>query len=152
MQQFSSYSTNEMFVNNDDVFVDEVNLNVRIIFPIVQSLARSMDNMKFLPGETRLKAVGKELKLLLNDTTHYYNADGTLSLRSSKLEIALLETTGKLNVEDRPKEVKDYIKAGYGLLSMLHNIGRLYHYADFQIFKMVSVYFIQVTRKWLNCF
>ncbi|KAI8076497.1 uncharacterized protein B0P05DRAFT_472289, partial [Gilbertella persicaria] len=144
--------TNEMFMNNDDVFIDEVNFNVRIIFPIIQSLVRNMDNMRFLPGETRLKAVSKELKLLSNDTTHYYNADGILSLRSSNLEIALLETTGKLNVEDRPKEVKDYIKAGYGLVSMLHNIGRLYHYADFKIFRMVSVYFIQVTRKWSHCF
>ncbi|RCH78797.1 hypothetical protein CU098_000307, partial [Rhizopus stolonifer] len=96
--------TNEMFMNNDDVFIDEVNFNVRIIFPIIQSLVRNMDNMRFLPGETRLKAVSKELKLLSNDTTHYYSADGILSLRSSNLEIALLETTGKLNVEDRPKE------------------------------------------------
>jgi len=63
------------------------------------------------------------------------------------LEIALLESIGKLNVEDKPKEVKDYIKTGYRLLSMLHTIGRLYYYAYFNIFKMVCVSFVQVTRK-----
>jgi plasmid replication initiation protein len=140
----------EVFIPDTDVYEDEVNLNHRLIFPILQSLARSSQDVRFLPGETRLKAVAYELELLLHDTSHYYNADATFTYNSHQLEMALLETTGKLHAEDKPKETKDYVKAGYGVLSMLHRIGRIYKYADFELFKKLGVYFIQVTRKRLQ--
>ncbi|CAO3668399.1 unnamed protein product [Rhizopus stolonifer] len=135
----------EVFIHDTDVYEDEVNLNHRLIFPILQSLARSSQGLRFLPGETRLKAVAYELELLLHETSHHYNADATFTCNSHQLEMALLETTGKLHVEDKPKETKDYVKAGYGVLSMLHRIGRIYKYADFELFKKLGVYFIQVT-------
>ena len=125
----------EMFVENRYVFVDEVNLNFRIIFPMLNALSKCVNNMVFLPGETRLKAVTSELELLLIDHVHFYNADTTIALRKPNIEIVFLETTGKLNVKDKPKEARDYVKAGYGLVSLLHTIGHLYKYADFNIFK-----------------
>lgn len=143
------YSVDELFIPDSDAFEDEINLNVRLIFPMLQSLARSMNDIRFLPGETRLKAVTKELDYLFHDSNHYYNADGILSCKSHGVEVALLEVTGKLSTEDKPKETKDYIKAGYGVISMLHTIGRSYRYSDFEIFKKLAVFFVQVTRKWL---
>ncbi|KAL9544351.1 hypothetical protein MBANPS3_007677, partial [Mucor bainieri] len=40
-----------MFNSNNDIFTDEVNLNVRLVFPIVQALSRAIDDIQFLPGE-----------------------------------------------------------------------------------------------------
>ncbi|KAF1802530.1 hypothetical protein V8B55DRAFT_1480778 [Mucor lusitanicus] len=76
--------------------------------------------------------------MIQNITT--INANGVLSLRPSGLEVLLMETTGKLTVEDKPKEVRDYVKAGYDPISMLHNIGHQYPYANFQIFKKLCIF------------
>jgi hypothetical protein len=62
------------------------------------------------------------------------------------IDIAILETTGAFKVIDVQKETNNYIKAGYGMVSMLHYTGRKYYYDDFEIFKRVNMYFIQVTR------
>ena len=97
-------------------------------------------------GEKRLEAVSQELKLIHNDDRHFYNADGIISNIESKIEIAILETTGPLLQQNDPKETQDYIKAGYGLVAMLHFIGRKFHYGDFEIFKKIGSFFVQATR------
>lgn len=97
-------------------------------------------------GEKRLEAVSQELKLIHNDNRHFYNADGVISNIESEIEIAILETTGPLLQQNDPKETQDYIKAGYGLVAMLHVIGRKFHYGDFEIFKKIGSFFVQATR------
>jgi hypothetical protein len=92
-------------------------------------------------GEKRLEAVSQELKLIHNDDRHFYNADGIISNIESEIEIAILETTGPLLQQNDPKETQDYIKAGYGLVAMLHVIGRKFHYGDFEIFKKNWLFF-----------
>ncbi|CEP14945.1 hypothetical protein [Parasitella parasitica] len=84
--------------------------------------------IKFSLGEKRLDAVAKELKLMNNDNRHFYNADGIISHTKSGIEIGILETTGLLLQHNDPKETQDYIKAGYGLVAMLHAVGRKYHW------------------------
>lgn len=56
-----------------------------------------------------------------------------------------METVGPLNAINDAKETKDFIKAGYGVLTMLHTIGRSFCFGDFDLFKKCNVYFIQVT-------
>ncbi|KAI9022947.1 hypothetical protein CLU79DRAFT_749632 [Phycomyces nitens] len=63
----------------------------------------------------------------------------------NEIEIAILETTGLLLQQNDPKETQDYIKAGYGLVSMLHSIGRKYNYGDVEIFKKIGSFFVQAT-------
>lgn len=104
-----------------------------------------MSRIKFSPGEKRLAAVQEELLLLHNDHTHFYNADGIITDRDLNIEFAVLETVGALNFINDSKETKYFIKAGYGVLSMLHRIGRLFCFGDFDLFKKCNIYFIQVT-------
>jgi hypothetical protein len=51
-----------------------------------------------------------------------------------------LGTTGPLHQSNDQKEVSDDIKAGYGLMAMLHTIiGRLYFYGgDLEMFKEIG--------------
>ncbi|CAO3664816.1 unnamed protein product [Rhizopus stolonifer] len=104
-----------------------------------------MDKIKFSSGEKRLDAVTKEFKLMNNDNRHFYNADGIISHTESGIEIGILNTTVPLLQHNDPKETQDYIKAGYGLVAMLHIVGRKYHYGNFEIFKRVSSFFVQAT-------
>ncbi|KAG2191653.1 hypothetical protein INT46_004425 [Mucor plumbeus] len=71
--------------------------------------------------------------------------EGIISDIESEIEIAILETTGPLLQQNDPKETQDYIKAGYGLVAMLHAIGRKFHYGDFEIFKKIGSFFVQAT-------
>ncbi|KAG0823875.1 hypothetical protein G6F19_010636 [Rhizopus arrhizus] len=118
-----------LFIDDSDVYNNEISYNYYILWPILNSLSKSIQKTKFSLGEKRLEAVSQELKLIHNDDRHFYNADGIISNIESKIEIAILETTGPLLQQNDPKETQDYIKAGYGLVAMLHVIGRKFHYA-----------------------
>lgn len=135
-----------MFIDDSDVYNNEISYNYYILWPILNSLSKSIQKTKFSLGEKRLEAVSQELKLIHNDNRHFYNADGIISNIESEIEIAFLETTGPLLQQNDPKETQDYIKAGYGLIAMLHVIGRKFHYGDFEIFKKIGSFFVQATR------
>lgn len=109
----------------------------------MNSLAKSRKKTKFSLGEIRLEAIAQELKLFENDNRHFYNADGIIFNTENMIEVALLETTGPLLLENNPKETQDYIKAGYGLVAMLHVIGRKFDYGDFKIFKKIGSFFFR---------
>ncbi|KAI8059692.1 hypothetical protein BDF21DRAFT_390190 [Thamnidium elegans] len=134
-----------LFIDDCDVYNNEISYNYYILWPILNSLSKSIQKTKFSLGEKRLEAVSQELKLIHNDNRHFYNADGIISNIESEIEIAILETTGPLLQQNDPKETQDYIKAGYGLVAMLHVIGRKFHYGDFEIFKKIGSFFVQAT-------
>ncbi|KAI8637963.1 hypothetical protein BD408DRAFT_352757, partial [Parasitella parasitica] len=48
----------------------------------------------------------------------------------TRLQLALLETTGPFSLKDITRETTDYVKAAYGLLAMLHKIAYSYSYQD----------------------
>jgi hypothetical protein len=73
--------------------------------------------------------------LIRGESSTFYNADKVVVENNTKFELALLETTDALNILNEPKETKDYVKASYGLVAMLHSIGRKYLYGDFEFFK-----------------
>ncbi|KAG2229267.1 hypothetical protein INT48_001174, partial [Thamnidium elegans] len=118
----------ELYNIDKGIYDDEESLNHRFFFwPICGSLCK------------------EELSLLHDDHTHFYNADGVITDRDLNIEFAMLETVGPLNLINNAKETKDFIKTGYGVLSMLHRIGRSFRFGDFGLFKKCSIYFIQVT-------
>ncbi|RCH94343.1 hypothetical protein CU097_008848 [Rhizopus azygosporus] len=80
-----------------------------------------------------------------NVISQFYNADGVLRNMNHNLEMAILETTGLLKQHNASKEMQDYIKSGYGLIAMLHAIGREYQYGSFDIFKQIGVFFVLAT-------
>lgn len=134
-----------LFIEDSDVYKLETSYNHRIIWPIIDRLSKMIETTRFQPGEVRLQAICDELKLLHKDDSSYYNADGIIINNKHKIEIATVETTGPFHLSNNPKETQDYIKAGYGLVSMLHCIGRKFPYGNFDTFKKIGVFFIQVT-------
>ncbi|KAI8373982.1 hypothetical protein EDC96DRAFT_9902 [Choanephora cucurbitarum] len=135
----------ELFIKDSDVYQLEVIYNYRIVWPIIDCLSKLIKATRFRPGEVRLQAICDELKLMNKDTNSFYNADGVIFNTEHKIEVAIIETTGPFHILNNSKETQDYIKAGYGLVSMLHYIGRKYTYGDFDIFKRIGVFFVQVT-------
>ncbi|KAI9480275.1 MAG: hypothetical protein EXX96DRAFT_594635 [Benjaminiella poitrasii] len=99
------------------------------------------DKIKFSLLEKKLEAISQKLKLIHNNNRHFYNADGIISNIESEIKIAILETTGPLLHQNNPKETQDYIRAGYGLVAILHVIRRKFHYGDFEIFKKIGSFF-----------
>ncbi|CAO3632099.1 unnamed protein product [Mucor fragilis] len=134
-----------LFIADSDAYKHEIGYNYRIIWPIMDCLSKLMETTRFQPGETRLRAIYDELKLVDKDENSHYNADGLILNSKYNLEIAIVETTGPFHHVNNSKETQDYIKAGYGLVSMLHHIGRRFSYGSFDIFTKIGVFFIQVT-------
>ncbi|KAG1175300.1 hypothetical protein G6F36_011121 [Rhizopus arrhizus] len=118
-----------LFVEDSDAYKLEISYNHLILWPILQSLCKTISNTKFSVGEIKLEAMSKELKLLKNDNSHYYNADGIIKNTKNHLEMGILETTGPLLITNDQKETNDNIKSGFGLVAMLHTIGREFFYA-----------------------
>ncbi|CAO3703874.1 unnamed protein product [Rhizopus stolonifer] len=141
-----------LFIEDSDIYKLEISYNHRIIWPIIDCLSKMIETTKFHPGEVRLQAICDELKLLYKDDRSYYNADGIIINSKHKIEVAVVETTGPFHLSNTPKETHDYVKAGYGLVSMLHCIGQKFPYGNFDTFKKIGVFFIQVTRLYLNFF
>ncbi|CEG72711.1 hypothetical protein RMATCC62417_08222 [Rhizopus microsporus] len=80
-----------------------------------------------------------------NVISQFYDADGVLRNMNHNLEVAILETTGLFKQHNAPKETQDYIKSGYGLVAMLHAIGREYQYGSFEILKQIGIFFVLAT-------
>lgn len=54
-----------------------------------------IETTSFQPEEVQLQAVCDELKLLHKDDKSHYNADGIIINNNYKIEIAIVETTGR---------------------------------------------------------
>lgn len=109
-----------------------------------------IETTRFQPGEVRLQAICDELKLVHKDNISYCNADGVIIYNKHNIEIAIVETTGPFRLSNNPKETQDSSKASYGLLSMLHCIGGKLPYGNFDTFKRIGVFFIQITRMYVS--
>lgn len=129
----------------------ELAYNHHLIFPLLQATVKSAPSVDFEVGETKLRAMTRELKFYKEDTSNFYNADGLYSSVVSNFtyELALLETTGPFEKYNWHKETQDFVKAGYGLVAMLHSLGRKFFYGDIEIFKKINVFFLQATRNYI---
>ena len=100
------------------------NYNFRLIWRLLNIVSDQLEDHKFLPGEVHLQAIKKGIGLFEVSTSSRYNADGIIINNRTNCEVALLETSGPFGLHDINRKIKDYIKASYGLLAMLHTIGR----------------------------
>ncbi|KAI7902404.1 uncharacterized protein BX663DRAFT_552326 [Cokeromyces recurvatus] len=87
------FNVSGLFIDDSDVYNNETSYNYYILWPILNSLSKSIQNTKFSLGEKRSDAVSQELNLIYDDNRHFYNADGIISNTESEIEIAILETT-----------------------------------------------------------
>lgn len=129
-----------LFKRNPDISRREIGFNNHVIWPLLIGMSQHMLDTKFSVGEIRLRPMRKELRLELGRNNLYYNADGIFHNSTHDVKIAILETTGSFSVRNNSREAYDYLKAGYGLISMLHYIGRTYCYGNFDTFtKLVYI-------------
>ncbi|CAO3669138.1 unnamed protein product [Rhizopus stolonifer] len=110
--------------------------NFRLIWRILDAVAKSSKGHRFIPGEVRLNAIKNELARRELSLSSYYNADGLIINDEYNAELVLLLVTTKKNF--------DHIKAAYGLLAVLHNIAYRYNYADIELFKKLKMSFVHV--------
>ncbi|KAL0081951.1 hypothetical protein J3Q64DRAFT_1680866 [Phycomyces blakesleeanus] len=134
-----------LFIDNNYVYKIGTIYNHRIIWVIINRLSKIIEATRFQPGEVRLQAICDVLKLGYKDNNFYYNADGIIINNKHKIEIALVKTMGIFHHSNDSKETQDYIKVGYGLVSMLHWISRKFLYRNFDTFKRIGVFIIQIT-------
>lgn len=113
----------------------------------MDSISKNLPDITFEPGEVRLESIKEELKLQGLSTSQFYNADGVFKDEVYDCELALLEVSGPFRLDNGDRESKDYLKASYGLLAMLHYVARKFEYADVKIFKKFKVYFIQAANE-----
>lgn len=109
----------------------------------MDALCDALLTVKFTPGEVRLNCITEELKSQGLSTKQFYNADGVIIDDVFNLQLTVLKTSGPYGLDDDKREAKDYIKAAYGLLVMLHAAAKKFRYSDVEIFKKYNVYFIQ---------
>ncbi|OAD65965.1 hypothetical protein PHYBLDRAFT_73259 [Phycomyces blakesleeanus NRRL 1555(-)] len=133
-----SYSISGLFIDNNYVYKIGTIYNHRIIWVIINRLSKIIEATRFQPGEVRLQAICDVLKLGYKDNNFYYNADGIIINNKHKIEIALVKTMGIFHHSNDSKETQDYIKVGYGLVSMLHWISRKFLYRNFDTFKRIE--------------
>jgi hypothetical protein len=96
-------------------------------------------------GEIALDSMKREYKRVLRITSgidNIYNADATIVYDSLYLELLLLETSSEFGHLDTHKHMRDHVKAGYGVIAMLHSIADQYKYGDFNLFMGVIVFFM----------
>lgn len=96
----------------------------------MDSISKNLPDITFEPGEVRLESIKEELKLQGLSTYQFYNADGVFKDEVYDCELALLEVSGPFRLDNGDRESKDYLKASYGLLAMLHYVARKFEYAD----------------------
>lgn len=118
---------------------------------MLDAVSNQLPNHEFTPGEVRLQSINQELERQGLSKSSYYNADGIINDTQFDCELALLETSGPYGLDDKNRETKDYLKAAYGLLAMLHSVAHKYYYADIKIFKKFKVCFVQAANKKIRC-
>jgi hypothetical protein len=125
----------------------ESTYNFRLVWRLLDAVSNQLPNHEFIPGEIRLQSINQELERQGFSKSSYYNADGIIKDTQFDCELALLETSGPYGLDDKNRETKDYLKATYGLLAMLHSVAHKFHYADINIFKEFKVCFVQAANK-----
>lgn len=80
-------------------------------------------------------------------TDKKYNADGTVYINNSGLEILLLEASGPYGTRDKGRHVFDHIKGAFGCYSMLTKILSTYRNAEASLMEDIRVIFIHTSAK-----
>lgn len=126
----------------------EANYSSYLIDPLMKIVGGLSEkkNCYYQIGEYKLEAINKEIKRrrdakLMNTS---YNADGchTSLIGSEFIELSIVEVSGSFSESSQARFTKDHVKAGFGMLSLLQEIGHLFKYGSIDTFSTVQVYFI----------
>ncbi|KAI7879974.1 hypothetical protein K492DRAFT_195515 [Lichtheimia hyalospora FSU 10163] len=99
-------------------------INHLAIWPLFTAIAASMNNIKFIPGETLLRAIQGNHSFT---EAGCYKADGIVTVEDG-FELLLLETSEKYGDDDKPRHGFDHIKGAFGTRMMLRSIFMKYYY------------------------
>ncbi|KAG2228469.1 hypothetical protein BDF21DRAFT_376012 [Thamnidium elegans] len=154
-QVFMVAAVIEIFIKT--IFADvcvtdqESNYSHYVIWPLLDAIVTTVNNLNFHCGEYRLKSVDKELSRRSICSQHY-KSDGCIStvIDNTRIELAILEVSGPYKLDEQSRFTKDHIKAGYGLIAMINEIAYLYKYASFDIFTKVRLFFIHAKKNKLR--
>ncbi|KAG0166937.1 hypothetical protein DFQ28_001040 [Apophysomyces sp. BC1034] len=110
------------------------------LWPMTRLAANCVEGLdcNFKVGETLLKAM---------DASTKYNADGTVYIKQSNIELLLLEASGPYGTKDRSRHVFDHVKAAFGCYSMVKAILEKYKHADPELMEEVRVFFLHASGK-----
>ncbi|KAG2204545.1 hypothetical protein INT47_012604 [Mucor saturninus] len=95
----------------------EFNFSRLLVWPSVEVSVDSVEGLEFLPGEYALKS-----------TNEKYNADGCV-VDEDDNEMFLLETSGKLKLNEKWKYGYDHVKCTFGALSIYNAAFKKYFFA-----------------------
>ena len=99
----------------------EANYSHRCIWLCVEAVIGNLQNDDTLFDDSEKGLVAMEKRA---DGFVRYNADGVAFLNEQRMEVLLLEISGKYGLVDRAREAYDHVKGTFGALSMLHRILR----------------------------
>ncbi|KAI8643567.1 hypothetical protein BD408DRAFT_442431 [Parasitella parasitica] len=130
----------------------ESNYSHYIIWPLLDVVVATVDELKFHCGEYRLGSVDKELSRKNIRSNQYYKSDGCIStlIDDARIELVLLEVSGPFKLNDESRFIRDHVKAGYGLIAMLNEIAHTYKFASFDIFTTVRIFFLHAKKNKLR--
>jgi hypothetical protein len=95
------------------------------------------ESLMFVPGEWVLKSSMEE-----------YKADGVVM--SNKIELFLLETSGKFLLSDKARFGYDHIKGTFGCLTIYNQILKKYCYATEETASKLKITFVHARSKLLD--
>jgi hypothetical protein len=130
----------------------ESNYSHYVIWPLLDTVIATVDELKFHCGEYRLGSVDKELSRKNICNSQYYKSDGCIStlIDDVRIELVLLEVSGPFKLDDESRFIKDHVKAGYGLIAMLNEIADTYKFASFDVFSTVRIFFLHAKKNKLR--
>ncbi|ORY97066.1 hypothetical protein BCR42DRAFT_430472 [Absidia repens] len=149
-------SAYHMYNVKQDVNHSESVFNYIFVYPFLRAVAAAIneDMCDFVPGETYLKAMTKQLESVGKhlDDRFQYKADGVFRLFNDRkqLEIMLLETSNAFECRDKGKISFDHHKGVFGTVAMLKTIADYYSYATTDQFAKIKVFFIQAAGDQLH--
>jgi hypothetical protein len=131
---------------------EEANYSHYVIWPLLDTIIATVDELNFHCGEYRLGAVDKELSRRNIRSNEHYKSDGCIStlIDGIRIELVLLEVSGPFKLDDESRFVKDHVKAGYGLIAMLNEIAYTNKFASFDVFATVRIYFLHAKKNKLR--
>lgn len=82
----------------------------------------------------------------------HYKSDGCIStlIDGVHIELMILEVSGPFKLDDESRFVKNHVKTGYGLVTMLNEIAYTYKVASFDVFTSVRIFFLHAKKNKLQ--
>lgn len=118
--------------------LDEANFNHVLVCPLMELAVNTIGvKLVFVPEEYVSQSSSEE-----------YKADAIVL--HDGLEIALLETSGKLLLNDGPRFGYGHIKGTFGCFTIYNEILKTYHFAIEETVSKLKIYFVHARRKLYN--